>query len=369
MKNFLALFFSMPAKIIMVILLFINSLFIGNIQLKYFTYFNEDNESFVNAITQIDSFNYESSHYFRNSVKNTIENITLFSMEYSEIFQQDVSAEKFLAYCSSIGDTTFPRAYEQLKGMKGLRFALINHSEHKIYSNIKEINGKDSSLNVRKHFGEGGKTLLIARSCKNPYFATDRYIDYAEHIRNCAEKYEDNFDLYISFGTEKDFNEKEAFYRELHFNMREKIEKLNDTIAILAALAVLIIIVILTVTGKSEPGGKTYPTIMNRLPNDLLILIYGIVLACIITLYRTAASMLVSHGNELDEFWFTHSIGFYENRIRFCVVIFVCAATNIICILKRQYKMGTLVKNTFIYDFLNTFRTCTSDDGYTNPEE
>lgn len=356
MKNFLTLFFTAPAKIILVLMLFTASFFIGEVQLDYFTYFKEDKESFVNAVAQIDFFNYEKSHYFRNTVRNTIDNIVLLSMDYEEIFQEDASAEKHLAYCASIGDTSFPKAYEQLKGVKGLRFALVNLNKRKIYSNIPEINGDKASSDVQQYFDQG-KTLLIARSCKNPYFATDTYIDYASHIRDCAKQYEDNFDLYIAFGTEENFKENEAYYRELHFGMRAKIEKLNNTLAILIGITVLISALILTVTGKHEPGGKTYPTIMNRLPNDLLVLIYGIILVCITTLYRTAASMLVSHGDELDEFWFTHSQGFYESRLKFCVIIFICAATNIICILKRQYKMGTLTKNTFLYDYVKALKT------------
>lgn len=352
MKRFLSFFYTVPIKIIMVVTLFVISVFIGKCQVRYLTLFNEDNESFVNAMAQIDSFNYESSRYFKNTVKNTVENVVLVSMKYEEIFQKDISAEDFLAYCSSIGDTTFPKVYSQLKNMKGLRFALVNLDNHHIYSNIDEINGKASTTDIRNYFGEVDKTLMIARNCKNPYFATNFYIDFADMIRNCAKNYEDDFDLYISFGSESDFSEREEYCRQLHFDMRERIEDLNNTVAFLLVTLLFNITIIVTVTGKIEPGGKTYPSVMNRLPNDLLLIIYTIVLGCISSLYRTTITMITTHGTELDEFWFTHSETFYNNRTTLCVVIFICAATDIICILKRQYKMGKLFKNTLLYDFV-----------------
>ncbi len=356
MKNFRSLFFTVPAKIIYSVILVILSFLIAGCQIGYFDYYAEDSESFLNAMSQIDSFNYETSRYFKNRVEATVEDVIKLSMDYPEVFSKDRNEKELLNYYNSIGDSSFGEICSNLSSMKGFRFALVNHGKRKIFSNITEINGKGSATNIRKHFGNEGANLLIVRSCHNPYFATDAFIEFAGDIRKAAQKYEDDFDLYISFGTEESFNEEIRRCEQLHFTMRRKIEKLNDTVALYGAATVLIILVLMTVTGKHEPKGKTYPTVMNRLPNDIILLLYGIVLVCISSLYRTAISMIMSHGNELDEFWFTHSRDFYTSRVKFCIVLFICIATNLLGILKRQYKMGLLLKNTYVYNFIENMK-------------
>ena len=356
MKNLHSLFFTVPAKIAYSVILVILSFMIADCQISYFDYYAEDNESFVNAMSQVDSFNYETSRYFKNRIKNTVEGVVKLSMDYSEIFESDTDETELLDYFSSIGDSAFSEIYGNLSSMKGFSFAVVNHSKKKIYSSIDEINGKSSATNVQQYFGHPGKNLLIVRSCHNPYFATDTFVEFAEGIRRTAKKYEDDFDLYICFGSEESFAAEEKRCEELHLTMRRKIEKLNDTVAVYCALTVLIIIVLMTVTGKHEPHGKTYPTAMNKLPTDLIVFLYGILLICLFSLYRTAISMIMSHGNELNEFWFTRSREFYTDRIKLCIVLFICVATNLLGILKRQYKTGRLFKNSYIYTFIENLR-------------
>jgi len=356
MKNFPSLFFTVPAKIVYSVMLVILAWLIGECQICYFDYYAEDSESFINAMSQIDSFNYETSRYFKNTVRSTVDDVIKLSMDYPEVFEGEADASKILSYYNSIGDSSFAEIYRNLSNIKGFRFALVNHAKRRIYSNISEINQKSSSTKVREHFGQEGPNLLIARSCHNPYFATDTFIDFAEDIRETAQKYADDFDLYISFGTEESFEEARKHCEELHFSMRRKIEKLNDTVAVYGAATVLVILLLMTVTGKQEPKGKTYPTVMNRLPTDLIILLYSIVLLSQSSLYRTAISMIMSHGNELDEFWFTHSRDFYTGRVKLCIVLFICGATNLLGILKRQYKMGLLLKNSYIYNFIENIK-------------
>ena len=362
MKSFFNIFFTMPAKIIFTIILVVLSFGFGDCHVNYFNLYNEDSESFINAITQHSSFNYETSHYYKNTVRKAIDDITKLTMDYEEVFENGVTVEKLLKHYNSIGDTSFAKIYRELSEISNLKFAVVNHGKQKIYSNIPSINRKSSATNVRKYFSASSKNLLIARSCKNPYFATDHFIEFAEHIRDTAKKYEDNFDLYISFGTEESFAANEKKFEERHFAMRDKIKNLNHTLLIYFAALVVLCFILLTVTGKQEMGGKTYPTVINRLPNDLIIIIYLIVLLCLSSLYRTAFSMLISHGNELDEFWFTHSHEFYIDRIRMCIVLSVCSATNLICILKREYKLGLIFKNTYIYTYINNLRKIKKTD-------
>ena len=356
MKNFRSLFFTMPAKGIFCFMLFFLSLYFSDCSVQYFNLYAEDRESFINAITQIDSFNYESSYYFKNTVETTLEDVTELAFKYEDVFEGNLTAEELLKHFGSIGDSSFADVYKNLSSMEGFRFALVNHTKQKIYSNIPKINGKPSSTDIKSYFSSEGENQLIVRSCHNPYFATDRFVIFAEHIRSLAKKYGDDFDIYITFGSEKSMAEAKNKCEELHLNMRSRIEKLNDAVAMCSAALVLVAIILLTVTGKQEPKGKTYPTVINRLPNDLIVILYGIVLICEISLYRTASSMLVSHGNELDTFWFTHTNDFYTIRIRFCIVVFICAAINLLCILKRSYKMGQLIKNTYLYALFKTLR-------------
>lgn len=353
MKSFRSLFFTVPAKVFYSVILTVLALLIGECQIAYFDYYADDSTSFMNAMSQIDSFNYETSRYFKTMVRTTVNDVVKLAMDYPTVFESDADTAELLSHYNSIGDSSFSKIYNNLSSIKSLRFALVNHEKRIIYSNIAQINQKSSAVNIREHFGKEGANLLIARSCRNPYFATDSlFIDFAEDIRETAQKYDNDFDLYIRFGTEESFEENRRHCEELHFAMRRKIEKLNDAVALCITATVLVILLLMTVTGKQEPKGKTYPTVMNRLPNDLIILLYGIVLLCLSSLYRTAISMIMSHGNELDEFWFTHSRDFYTNRVKFCIVLFICIATNLLGILKRQYKMGLLFKNSYIYSFI-----------------
>ncbi len=357
MKNFFSFFFTMPVKGFFCLLLFTLSLLFSECNVRYFTLYSMDNESFVNASLQLDSFDYETSYYFKNTVETTLEDVITLCFEYEEIFDGTKSPNELMNHFSNIGDSTFSEICKNLSSMEGLHFALVNHGKQKIYSDIPEINDAHSSADVKKHFAGQGKNQLIVHSCQNPYFATDSFISFAEFIREAAADYEDSFDIYITFGSEESFTETEKECEKLHTNMRNSIEKINNTALICAAAILLVALILLTVTGKQEPGGKTYPTVVNRLPNDLITLLYGIVLVCEVSLYGTTSSMLLSHGNELDAFWFTHSNAFYTTRIRFCIVVFICAAVNLLCILKRQYKMGMLVKNTYIYSFITTLKT------------
>lgn len=352
LKNLRKIFYTYPVRVLLFVMLFILTFITAEYQVKYFNHFNQDNHSFINSMRQGDSFNYETSYYFTNTVVNTVDSLVTLCMEYDKIFTEPSPKEQLLEYYRSIGDKKFQEIYKLLSTMRGFTFALVNHDRGIIYSNISEINGKDNSENVRKHFGEQGKNLLIARSCKSPTFETDTFINYGEFIRKCANDYGENFDLYVRFGDENSFNENAARCKEEHFAMRRTIEKLNDTVIFYFALTVLVSAIILSVTGKHEPDGKTYLTNINHIPNDLLFVIYGLVLISIASLYRTSAYMLINHGTELDEFWFTKSEDFYINRIKFCYMIFVFILVNLMCILKRSYKTNTLFTNTYIYPFL-----------------
>ena len=355
MKGFLMLFYTRPAKTVYLIIVLVLSFFVGECHVNYFECFSSDRESFINAVSQIDSFNYEESYYFENTVKEAIEGVVELATGYPEAFESDKTDEELLSYYNSIGDKSFPDIIGKLKDIKGFHFAVVDHSKNIIYSNIDEINLSDSGKDIRSFFGESGKNLLIARSCKNPYFATSSYIEFAEFIRDCAKTHKNDFDLYIRFGSVEDYNARAEECRQMHFKMRSEIEKLNNTVAVYIGFIALITLIMLIVTGKHEPKGKTYLTAMNRIPGDLLIIIHFLVLYCIATLYRTAATVIINHGMELDTFWFMHSENFYITRIKYCVMIFICVLINLLCVLKRSYKTGTILENTYVYPLVKNF--------------
>ncbi len=356
MKSFRSLFFTMPAKGIFCLLLFALSLLFSECSVRYFTLYSTDRISFVNASVQLDSFDYEESYYFKSTVEATLEDVMKLCFSYEDIFDGTKSSEELLEHFTRIGDSSFSEIYKNLSKMDGFHFALVNRNKHIIYSDIPQINGAHSSTNIKKYFAGQGKNQLIVHSCQNPYFATDSFIRFAEFIRNTASAYEDDFDIYITFGSEESLAEAEKNCEKLHYDMRGNIEKQNNIVLLCIAGLLIVTMIMVTVTGKQEPGGKTYPTHINKLPNDLITLLYSIVLICQISLYITTTSMLFSHGNELGTFWFTHSSAFYTTRLRFCVVVFICTAVNLICILKRQYKMGLLIKNTYIYSAVSRLK-------------
>lgn len=357
MKSFLTIFYTRPAKTVYLAIILILSLFVGECQMKYFEYMSSDKASFINAISQLDSYKYETSYYFRNTVNNAVNGVVKLSMDYTEVFEQDKTEEELLSFYDSIGDRSFLQIIEQLKEIEGFSFAVLNHDNNIIYSNIEEINCADSVTEIRKYFGDSGKNLLIARNCKNPYFATNSFIDFAEMIRDSAAEYDADFDLYIRFGSTEQFDATAEKCRQLHFEMREKIEELNNTIAVYVAVIAVIALVMLVVTGKHEPKGKTYLTPINRIPNDLIVIIYSIVLTCIVDLYRTSVSVVINYGMELDALWFMRSEDFYISRIKYCVIIFICVTVNLSCVLKRAYKTGTLLTNTYVYPVFVNLKT------------
>ena len=158
MKSFRSLFYTRPSKVIMILLLVVVSYFIGECQLEYFRLYKQDKDSFGNAMIQLDSFDYQTSYYFRNTVEETVENIVTLAMDYGEIFEKKLSPSELLDYYISIGDKTFPLIYENLVAIKGFRFAFVNHETKVIYSSIPELNCKPTSTDVRKYFGSSGKT-------------------------------------------------------------------------------------------------------------------------------------------------------------------------------------------------------------------
>lgn len=362
MKSFFSIFFTMPVKGFFFISIFVLSLFFSQCSIDYFSLYSKDRDSFVNVITQGDSFNYESSHYFKRTVETTVEEIMELCFEYEEIFDGSKNENSLLSHFGNIGDLHFAEIHNHLSSMEGFHFALVNHTKGKIYSDIQDLNGTYSIKSVKRFFSSQGPNQFTVHTCQNPYFATNNFISFAEFIRKTAAEYEDSFDLYITFGSEEYFNQTKNECEQLHKAMRQRMEKLNNTALIYVLAIALAAAAMLCVTGKQEPGGKTYPTVINKLPNDFIALLYGIVLVCQISLYRTTLSMLISHGNELDTFWFTHSSNFYVTRVRFCTVVFICAATNLLCILKREYKMGLLIKNTYIYSIVTMLKNKKKSD-------
>lgn len=333
----------------MLIVLLLLSICIAGCQINYFELYYQDKDSFNNAARQMDNFDYETSYYFKNTVESTVDAVVALAMNYDEVFKNPATVEELLDYYKGIGDTSFEKIHKILAEIEGLRFAVVNHDKKTVCSNIAEINGASINEKIRRYFGESGKTLLIARSCRTPYFETNAFIDYAEYIRDCAEKYDDNFDLFISFGDDEAFYENAEKYSQIHFEMRGKIEKLNNSVAVFVVLTILVSLCILTVTGRYEPKGKIFPSKSNNLPNDLIVISYMFMLVCIVSLYRTSLHMLFSYQADQQTFWFTRSEAFYASRVEFCIVAFICLFVNMLCILKRSYQMGLLLKNTYLY--------------------
>lgn len=349
MKSLLNLFYTRAFKIILSVLLFVAAYFVGECQLEYFRLYNEDRISFRNAVVQIDSFDYENSYYMRETVENTVNNIVVLSTHYSDIFEKEMTAEEFIEYYVSIGDSKFLNIYDSLKSIKGIRFAFVNHKEKIIYSNIPELNCKSTTENVRSHFGAPGKTLMIARSCKTPYFETGTFIEYADYMRAVAEKYNLNFDLYIYFGDEASLEADAKKCEDMHFTMRRQIEKLNDTVALLLVVIVFITMCLISVTGRREHKGRVYPSLINRLPNDLIIVIFSTVLFCIVSIYRTSVYMIITREAQYEDFWFTRSESFYTGRVHICIVVFICLVVYLLCTIKRSFTLGKLIENTYLY--------------------
>ena len=293
-----------------------------------------------NALAQWDNYDYKTSEYLKSEIETAIDSV----MQYSLYYRRDtVSDEQLIVN----GDDNYRDIVDRLNAYDNFSFALVNHSTNLVISNIPKINYSKSSVNIRSYFPETSESLLIVRDAHNPYYETGTMTDYNQYISKLAESYEDNFDLYMYFGEDFSFVSDTEIFEETHTTTLARVKRSTRLSFVYIAIAILLFAFLLAVTGRYEAGGEIHPGISDTLANDIKLLLFSMIIMSMVTLYKNSLYMAV-RAKTLDLF-LSYSSDFYILRAYISLLISSCIIMAACCTVKRQYQLGTLFTNTYIY--------------------
>lgn len=340
MKKILNLFYTMWSKIIIVSVLLMLMFGTGKCLSETTVLYRENETAIKNVFAQWDNYDYSTSVYLSDAIEEAIDIV----MEYSLYYKRDITDDSQVIVSA---DDNYKLITEKLSQYKDFDFAVVNHSTGRVVSDIEAIKYKDTGIDVRSCFKGSEKYMLIIRDAHNPCFENGTITDYTEYVRQSAEDYSDDFDIYIYFGEEFAFASELQEYENLHDKFLSRVQNVTlMSIIYILASAVFFIILIL-VSGKTEPGGKVYPGLSDRLPNDMKFFLYAVVLASMASLHQNSLYMAVR--TDAYDMWFSFPAEFYIFRSHIAILINVCIILSVGCTIKRQYRLGTLFTNTYIY--------------------
>lgn len=345
MKNIANLFYTVWSKIIIVLLIMFCMLQTG-ISFAATTVMYRDNPLAVkNVLQQWDSYDYKTSEFLNFGIETAIDSI----LQYSLYYRRDtVSDDQFIVNA----DDNYQNIIALLDSFDNFSYAVVNHTTNRIISNIPEINYTSSSADVRSHFPLACDTLLIIRDAHNPYYENGTITKYTQYISKLAESYSDNFDLYIDFGENFSFIANASEFEESHNETLSRLSVKTRLAAVYIAVSTALFLILIMVTGKQEVGGKIYPGLSDTLANDLKLILFTLVIIAMGALYQNSLHMAL-RAETLDLF-LPYSSDFYIFRSYVSLMLESCIIIALCCTLKRQYKLGTLFTNTYIYQlFIN----------------
>lgn len=418
MKRLLNLFFTAQAKTVIALLIVICSWLMNSELTAVFSLYKEDGPAVTNVFAQQDDFNYESSYFLKHEIETAIKDVLEYSLVYhrnennstnSETSAETISylAENFVKhktvsqvfieegfieltpaeksnetveidgvhYIQSVNydkiqssdnsldfdefylrasDDSYAEIAKRLESFNDFRFALVNHKTDTIVSNISAINGKGTDLTVRRYFGDD-KNILIVRDAKTPYFENGTMSEYVPFVSEQAKKYTDDFDVYISFGESLEFAGTSEEYSQKHEFAFSKIKSALKDISSYLVVLFIMFLALIAVSGKRELKGKYYPSLTDRLPNDIKLLLHSVVYISMSALYENSLYMTLRVTN-IENYWFNITPEFYLLRSNICMVVMICIITAFFCTIKRQLGCGTLVTNSYIYKIVKSYK-------------
>lgn len=342
MKKLLNIFYIGAFKFFVVLALLLLSLqmslcFSANIKL-----YKQNPAAMLNVFSQPEGFKYETSEFLKKEIKTAIDSVLQYSLYYHRS-TPDTSP------LTAKADDNYKEILNRFEGYKSFYFAVVNHDTERIISNLHSINLKSSGTAVRKYFPESEDFLMIIRNARTPYYVNGTMTDYTEYVTSLAETYSDDFDLYMFFGENFCFSGNEELYRQSHEATAAaaagNFYKAVTTIAVIIPLAVVLFLI----CGKAHKGGRVYPGVTDKIPNDLKLLLYLIVYISMSALYENSIYMFLRA--ESLEFWINYSPEYYLLRSHISMLVSVCIILATGCTLKRQIRTGTLLSNTYLYKY------------------
>lgn len=262
-------------------------------------------------------------------------------------------------YYKRATDEEYNAVVTHLESLENMRFALVNHDTNLIVSNIDGLDNTPSGTAVRPFFGEE-KNLLIVHNSQSPYYENGTMSEYVAFVGETAKNYSDNFDLYISFGTDPVFTTGGEDFTQRHFSAYEAMLSITITSLIYLAAMFLLFFILLSTTGRHEFGGKCRPTLSDRLPNDLKLCLHLITYISLSVLYENSIYMAMK-STYIEDYWFNLSPEHFLIRSHICIAVNACLLCALFCTFKRQLSCGTLIKNTYIYRAVKNFRKAEPD--------
>lgn len=249
-------------------------------------------------------------------------------------------------------DEEYNRTVTALSEIKDLHFAVVNHSKDTIISDIDEINGKPSNENIRKHFKGNEKNLLIVHSVHNPYFEKGTMTQYVEFVYEFSEKYEDNFDLYISFNENLTFPTSSEEYAQRHQTTFEITRDYVYQALILLSINLLLTVILIKVTGRRQYKGDIILATSDKIPNDLLHIPLLTIFISVLALYQLSLYMAIKPE---EAYFFNISSDMYILRAIACSLILQALSLSALASIKRQSDNKSLFTNTYVYRFIKRF--------------
>ncbi len=342
MKRFCNLFYTLTAKIFIVVCLLFFAWQTSICFAETTVLYRENDTALKNVFAQWDNYDYKTSFYLHDAIEEAIDMVT----EYSLYYHRDITDETQTIVNA---DDNYKAITQKISSYNDFRFAVVNHTTGRIVSNIDAINYKDSGTALRGHFTGEEDCLLIIRNSHNPYYESGTIIEYTEYVKELAGNYDDNFDLYIYFGDGFSFALGNEDYEETHNSVLQRVKKVTVLSAVYLIAAGVLFVILLLISGKNELGGKVYPGLSDRLPNDLKLLLFSIVVISMTALYEN--SLYMALRADAYDMWPSFSAEFYIIRSYLAMIVNVCIILSSGCTIKRQYRLGTLFTNTYIYKF------------------
>lgn len=417
MKKFVNIFYTMQGKTIVTILILVCAWLMNSGLTNIFSLYDEDRTAVKNVLMQADDFDYQSSYFLQDEIEKAITDVLEYSLSYhrngdihesatisddaimylaegfvknktvnrifisesfillteceedlSEVeidgkfYTQRVNYDKIYSSDASVDfgeiykratDDDYDKIVSHLNALNSFSFAVVNHKNHVIISNIPSLNGQAPGVSVRSFFPEGN--LLIVRDAKTPYSESGTMVEYVSFVGEQAKNYTDNFDLYISFGDNMEFAGDSEKFSQRHEAVHNEIKDNLFGIVIFLFVIIILFAILLTVAGRREKGGKVYPSLTDNLPNDINLLFCLVVIISMVALYENSINMFL-RASDLEDYWFNLSPKYYLLRSHICIVVLFYDLTAFAGTLKRQIGCGTLISNTYIYRVIKNYK-------------
>ena len=348
MKRFLNIFYTTQSKALFIVLLIVCSWLMNTEFTEMLSIYRQDRAALINVFIQGNNFDFDSSYLLKNSVERAIEDVLEYTLVYNR--KANIPYTKYDTFATEDYDALV----DHLKALKNLKYAVVNHKTDIIVSNIPDLNGVSSGMPIKGFFTEE-ENLLIIRNAKSPIFSSDTMNEYAEYVSNTAKKYPDDFDLYMSFDDTMEFAGTREDFSQKHNKTLSAVNRIYKSSITYLVVIFIIFVSLVTVSGKREIGGKTYPSLTDKLLNDVKFLLHIIVYLSMSALYENSLYMALRITRE-EDYWFNFSADYYLFRSNLSMIVMVCIITAFVCTIKRQLRLGTLVSNTYIYKLVKNFK-------------